>query len=323
MYRQIESNRRKTWLLMFLFVAVLAGIGLVLGWLTGTGSAFLCMGAGLAVMINVAAYFYSDKVTLSASGARHLGQRENEELRRLVENLCIASGLRMPRLCQIDDPAANAFATGRDPEHATLVVTRGLLEKLDRQELEGVVAHELSHIKNHDTRLQTIVVMLIGWLALLGDAVAGSVLGADPTGWVALEGRSFAGLAFGTAPANATGSTSSRRIVPPHPAVWAALLMALVGGQMARLIALAISRKREFVADAEAALLTRYPEALARALEKMYYDTDVLKRASRATAHIYVVNPLPWGWQVGLLARLSATHPPMRDRIAALRGMGA
>lgn len=277
MCRQIDSNKRKTWLLMFSFLTFVALVGLLLGWAMGRILTLLLIALGLAAGMNLFAYYQSDRIVLSSTGAKEIGREANPGLRRLVDNLCIASGLPMPRLYLIDDRAVNALATGRDPQHAAVVVTRGLLDKLEKAEMEGVIAHELSHIKNHDTRLMTILVVLVGWAALLSDRF--------------------------------------RRGQPNRDS--ALLLLGLVPVGAAKAIGLAISRKMDFVADADAALMTRAPEALARALEKIFYDPEVLETAGRATAHLYFVDPLKFQREDGL----SATHPPIEERVAALRAM--
>lgn len=277
MYRQIDSNKRKTSLLMFSVLTLAALVGLLLGWATGMALTLVLIALGLAAGVNLFAYYQSDRIVLSATGAKEIPREANPELHRLVENLCIAAGLPLPRLYLMDDKAVNALSTGRDPQHAAVVVTQGLLDKLEKPELEGVIAHELSHIKNHDTRLMSILVVLVGWAALLSDRFRRSQGSKDPS-------LPLLGLALASA---------------------------------AKVIGLAISRNMDFVADAEAALMTRAPDALARALEKIFYDPEVLETAGRAAAHLYFVDPLKYQWEEGL----SATHPPIEERVAALRGM--
>lgn len=278
MYRQIDSNKRKTWLLMFSVLTLAALVGLMLGWAMGMALTLVLIALGLAAGMNLFAYYRSDRIVLSTTGAKEIRREANPELYRLVENLCIAAGLPMPRLCLIDDKAVNALATGRDPQHAAVVLTQGLLDKLEKPEVEGVIAHELSHIKNHYTRLMSILVVLVGWAAVLSDRFRRGQGSKDPS-------------------------------LP---------LLGLVLVGTAKVIGLAASRNMDFIADAEAALMTRAPDAIAGALERILYDPEMLETAARATAHLYFVDPLKFQWEEGL----SATHPPIEERVAALRGMG-
>lgn len=297
-YRHIEQNRRATWLWMLFFVLLVAGMVEVIALALGLGS-----GPAIATLVVASIYVFisfrfSDRVVLSMSEAREVTREENPDLYHLVENLCIGAGMPVPRIYIIDDTAPNAFATGRDPKHAYIVVTKGLLQKLDKLELEGVLAHELSHIRNYDIRLMTVVVMLVGLVALLADFFlrwtwfgAGSRRGSRGKG----EGAGGAILLL------------------------VALVMAILAPIAAQLIRLAISRRRESLADASGALLTRYPEGLARALEKISQDKEPLEAANKATAHLYIVNPLKdhSSW----LNNLFSTHPPIEERIKALRSM--
>ncbi|MCK5475999.1 MAG: M48 family metallopeptidase [Candidatus Pacebacteria bacterium] len=243
-----------------------------------------------SILMSVGSYWYSDKIVLKMSKARLVEFDDNKELYRLIENLCITAGLPLPKIYIIDDTAPNAFATGRDPEHAVIAVTSGLLQKLNRSELEGVIAHELSHIGNRDILLATVVVVLVGIVALLADFFRYSL-------W-------FGG---GNRDNNRGGGWI----------VIVAILLSILAPFFALLIQLAISRKREFLADADAALLTRYPEGLASALRKISADSEKLEVANRATAHLYFANPFK-GKKV---SKLLMTHPPVEERIASLTGM--
>ena len=297
-YRHIEENRRATWLWMFFFVLLVAAmvevIALALGLGTGPAVATLIV-ASIFVLIS---YRFSDRVVLGMSGAREVAHDKDPDLYHLVENLCIGAGMPVPRIYIIDDTAPNAFATGRDPSHAYIVVTKGLLQKLDKLELEGVLAHELSHIRNYDIRLMTLVVMLVGLVALLAD------LFLRWTWYGAGHRRGNRG--------KGEGAGGAILLV-------VALVMAILAPIAAQLIRFAISRKRESLADASGALLTRYPEGLARALEKISQDKEPLEAANKATAHLYIINPLKdhRSW----LNNLFSTHPPIGERITALRSM--
>jgi heat shock protein HtpX len=236
-------------------------------------------------------YYAGDKVALASSGARLVTEAENPYLVRMVTNLCIASGTPTPKIHVIEDPAINAFATGRDPEHASIAVTRGALEKLENEELEGVLAHELSHVRNYDIRVLTLVVVLVGTVSLLTD--------------FALRGRMFGGRR-----SNNNSEGGVLMIV--------GIVLIVLSPIVAELIKLAVSRRREFLADASGALLTRYPEGLARALEKIGQEAQPMARASSATAHLFFANPFAGK----TFAHFFSTHPPIEKRVAALREMG-
>ncbi len=250
-----------------------------------------------SVLMSVGSYWWSDKIVLAMSGAREIDHDSNRELYHLVENLCITAGLPVPKIYIIDDTAPNAFATGRDPEHAVIAVTAGILQKLNKTELEGVLAHELSHVGNRDILFSTIVVVLVGFITLLADWF-----------WRA----SFFG-----------GRRRSREEGNMGGIIFIiAIILTILAPIVATLMQLAISRKREFLADADGALLTRYPEGLARALEKISADTEPLEVANKATAHMYIVNPLKNnGNGRSWFANLFSTHPPIEERVAALREM--
>jgi heat shock protein HtpX len=242
-------------------------------------------------------YFGSAGVALAVSGAKAVTKEQEPELYRVVENLCIGAGLPMPQVHVIEDGSMNAFATGRDPKHSHVAITRGLLQKLDHQELEGVMAHELSHVGNRDTMLMTTLVVLVGSLALICDlAFRMTLYGAGSRDRYRDRG----------------GNTGAILLV-------VALLLAVVTPVVAKLITMAVSRQREYQADASGALLTRYPEGLASALEKIKGDTDPLDAATKATSHLYFVNPLTD--HASSLNDLFSTHPPIDDRIRILRAM--
>lgn len=301
-YSQIISNKRKTWLFIFLFILFITLMGAVFG---------LSMNEGLvgpmgifgmiAILAGVFGYFFSGNMVMAISSAREIKKQDSPELFRVVENMSIAAGLPQPKVYIIDDSAPNAFAAGRDPKHAMVAITTGLLDKLDRAELEGVIAHEISHIGNYDIRLMSIVAILAGTVALLSD--------------IFLRWTWFGG---GRRRSSDKGSGQLQLIL-----LVVAIVLAILAPFIAAIIKTAISRKREFLADASSAMLTRYPEGLARALEKISKDTEPLEAANKATAHMYIVNPLaeykgtPRGWFSGLFM----THPPTEERIAALRAM--
>jgi heat shock protein HtpX len=252
----------------------------------------------LAVGMTIGSYYYSDKIVLAMSKARPVTKEEFPYLYNVVEGLTIAAGLPPPRCYVIDDTAPNAFATGRNPKNSVIVVTTGLLEKLNRVELEGVVAHEMSHIKNYDVLLQTLTVVMVGVVALLSDWMRRSFW------WGGGRRKSSDGGKGGGAGALV---------------VALGLVMAILSPLIAQLIRFAISRKREFLADANGAMLTRYPPGLASALRKISADREPLEAANKATAHLYIVNPLK---DIrGPINRLFSTHPPIEERIAALEKM--
>jgi heat shock protein HtpX len=297
-YDHIRANKRRTWLLMFLFVVFVAGVVELIALALGGGyiaGIIVLIVAGLFVTFS---YYSASSLVLSISQAKEVKHDDNPDLYHVVENLCIGSGLPMPKIYIIDDTAPNAFATGRDPQHATVVVTSGLLQKLDKLELEGVIAHELSHVKNYDIRLMTLVVVLVGLVALLADFML-----------------RFTWFGAGRRPINRGRGEGMAGAIILIAAIVAVILAPLV----AELLRLAISRGREYLADASGALLTRYPEGLARALEKIDADTEPLEVANKATAHLYIANPLKGheSWANNLFS----THPPIKERIRRLRAM--
>ncbi len=298
-YQQISKNKTESWVLIFSFLIVITLLGFVFGRVY-ENPAIVVFAAGFSIVSALISYYFSDSITLTLSRAKPVDRQSAPELYRVVENLAIAGGLPMPRLYIIDDTAPNAFATGRDPKHAVVCVTTGLLQKLEKTELEGVIAHEFSHIGNYDIRVMTLVVVLVGTLTLLAD-------------WFLRF--SF----FGGRRRNNNGGGQLGLIF-----LIVGIILAILSPIVATLIKLAVSRRREFLADASGVLLTRYPEGLARALEKISKDTEPLEAANKATAHLYIVNPLKahagkdsTGW----FANLFNTHPPIADRIKKLREM--
>jgi heat shock protein HtpX len=295
-YDRIAANRRKTFLLLIGFFIVVAGaataVGIIMGLPPGLAPIVILLIAAFAAF----SYFGSAGVALAVAGAHAVEKTEEPQLYRIVENLCIGAGLPMPKVYVIEDGSMNAFATGRDPQHAAVAVTRGLMNKLDYRELEGVMAHELSHVGNRDTLVMTTIVVLIGVLALLAD------LAFRMTWYGAGSRRSY------------KGKNSGGAIL-----IVVALIAVILSPIVARLIAFAVSRQREYLADASGALLTRYPEGLASALEKIRGDTDPLDAATKATEHLYFVNPLTD--HKSMLNNLFSTHPPIDERIRLLRAM--
>lgn len=307
MYERVRSNVRKTWALVTGFVLLTTLVGWAFGEYTGIGPWGLVGAFVFAVLMTWGSYFNSDKIALRVSKARPAAEGEFLQLHNVVEGLSLAAGLPKPRVYVIEDGAPNAFATGRDPQHAAIAVTTGLLEKMDRNELEGVVAHELSHVKNRDILVMTIAVTLVGVIVLLADWFLRAM-------WWG-GGRRGRGKGAGT------------------PLALLGLVLLVVAPVIAQVLHFAISRRREFLADADAVLLTRYPDGLINALQKLKEDQTVVASASRATAHMWIESPLARaasearrGSGSGTwLNRLFDTHPPLDERIEALRtaGLGA
>lgn len=284
---------------MFLFAVFVTGVVYVFARAFGfTGPSSLGF-VGIALIVtgfmNFFSYFYSDKIVMTISRAKQIKKSDNPTLFRTVENLCIASGLPMPKVYIIDDSAPNAFATGRSPDHSAIAFTTGILDKLDKLELEGVTSHELSHIGNRDTLLMSIVSILVGTIALLADWYMRSL-------W----------WGGGDRDDNNRGSAIFMVL---------ALVLAILAPIIGMLIQLAISRKREFLADASGALMTRHPDGLADALLKISSDQEPLEAANRATAHLYIVNPFKGKQAAAAFANLFNTHPPIEERVKALRAM--
>ena len=297
-YDRIGENRRDTFLLMVIFVALLAGLSIAVGIILGLPVPYAPLLIIPFLIFALFSYYASSGVALAISQAHPVTKEEEPELYRTVENLCIGAGLPMPQIYVIEDSSPNAMATGRDPQHAALAVTRGLLQKMDHLELEGVIAHELSHIGNYDIRLMTVVVVLVGLAALMADfALRLTIFGA------------------GRRPGNRDRDAGAAALIIYGVALVAIILTPIV----AQLLRLAISRQREYLADASGALLTRYPEGLARALEKISADPDPLEVANKATAHLYINDPLRE--HQSFLNSLFSTHPPIEERVRRLRAM--
>jgi heat shock protein HtpX len=302
-YTNQSSNVARTYLLMGLFLAVIVGLGWAVSNYYGN-SAILYVAVIFSLFMNIASYWWSDKIVLSISKARLAKREEFFDFYTVTENLSITAGLPMPKLYVIDDPAPNAFATGRDKNHAVVCATTGLLQKLDRKELEGVIAHELSHIGNRDILLMGAVVVLVGFVSIISH--------------IFLRGMMFGGGRRSND--NEGGAGGALAII--------SVVLIVLSPIIATLIKLAISRRREFLADASGALLTRYPEGLAKALEKIGSYNMPLKAANPATAHLFISNPLPASRQAGSastggssFANLFNTHPPIAERIKILREM--
>ena len=297
LYTHAEANTRKTWLYLtgfFLFVMALGwGMSYVL-----ESYFILIIAVVLALAMSVGSYWYSDKLVLSMTHAKPIEKKDHAELYRIVENLSITAGLPMPRLYIISDPQPNAFATGRNAEHGVVAVTTGMLQRLERAELEGVLAHEMSHIGNRDILISTVVVVLVGVVVLMADF--------------------FFRMAFfgGLGGRSGRGGGQARFIM-----IGVALVFMILAPLAAQVIKSAISRKREFLADASGALLTRYPDGLARALEKIASDPHQLRGANDATAHLYIASPFRGKEKTSWIHKLFMTHPPIQERVAALRGM--
>jgi heat shock protein HtpX len=297
-YDRIGENRRDTFLLLLAFVALLAAMSIAVGIILGLPYPYAPVLILPFLLFALFSYYSSSGVALAISQAHRVTKEEEPELFRTVENLCIGAGLPMPEVYVIEDGSPNAFATGRDPQHAAIAVTRGLLQKMDHLELEGVIAHELSHIGNYDIRLMTVVVVLVGLIALMADFMLRLTL-------------------FG---AGRRGSNRDRNGGAAVLIIYAIALVAVILTPIAaQLIRFAISRQREYLADASGALLTRYPEGLARALEKISADPDPLEVANKATAHLYINDPLRE--HSSFLNSLFSTHPPIEERVRRLRAM--
>jgi len=299
MYEQISRNKWKSAALILFFVAFIFLLTWFFEFLTGWGKGGLVLAVVVSMTMAAVGYYASDKIVLTISRARPATKDEFPYLYNVVEGLAIAAGLPAPRCYVIDDTAPNAFAAGRKPETAVICVTTGILEKLNRVELEGVIAHEMSHIKNFDVRLQTLVVVMAGIVALLSDWMLRSFM------WGG--GRRRGGR-------SRSGSGGAGGIL-----ILVGLVLAVLSPFIATIIQLAVSRKREFLADASGAMLTRYPAGLASALRKISADTEPLEAANKATAHLYIVNPLKN--IKGAVNKLFSTHPPIEERIAALEKM--
>ncbi|MCX6357884.1 MAG: zinc metalloprotease HtpX [Candidatus Aureabacteria bacterium] len=296
MYEQISKNKRNSILLCIAFVLFVGFLGWVFGRLTAFGPAGIVLAVFIAIAWTFGSYYFSDRIVLAISRARPIEKQEYPHLFHAIEGLAIAAGIPAPKVYVIEDSAPNAFATGRNPSHAVVCVTTGLLEKMNRLELEGVIAHELSHVKNYDILFGSLVVVMVGIVALLSD-------------WIL---RSF--LWGGGRRRREEGGGQAQVIL-----LTVGVALAILAPFIAQLVRLAISRKREFLADASGAMITRYPKGLADALRKLDADTEPLEAANKATAHMYIVNPLKE--HGGAVNRMFSTHPPIEERIKALEAM--
>lgn len=294
-YAEIDSNKRKSALLLVFVFAFLIGLGFIFSRATGD-SAYAAVWIAIAISLVSASisYFQGDKIALWSSGARPIAEEENKYVRRLVDNLCITAGIPAPKIYVIDDPAINAFATGRKPGTASIAITTGAIQKLHNEELEAVIAHELSHIRNYDIRFMMLITVLVGAIVIMAN--------------IFLRSRYF----FGGRRDNNGGGGGLAAIF-----LLVGVLFALISPLIAELIKLAVSRRREYLADASGALLNRFPEGLARALEKIRDENRPLLRASDATAHLFFANP----FSGKKFHALFSTHPPIEDRIKKLREM--
>jgi len=293
-YTFASKNIAKTWLLLGLFLVMIIGLGWLFSYYYDSpGILYIAISISLAQ--SVLSYWYSDKIILAITKAKPIEHGQSPELYHILENLCIASGLPQPKFYLLEESQANAFAVGRNPKHAAIVVTRGLLEKLEKPELEGVISHELSHIGNRDSLIMTVVVVLVGIISLLSNLFL-------------RIGR------FGGRKRDNEGEMGGILAL-------IGLVAVILAPLAATLIQLAISRKREFLADASGALLTRYPEGLALALEKISKDNAPLRVANDATAHLFIASPFKGRQAANWVVRLFSTHPPIEERIRALRQM--
>lgn len=292
-HEQSRWNKIKSWMILFLFVILISLLGYVIGLVYGSPIPGFVLAIFGALLYSLIMYFQGDSIILATTGAREVTKKEYPYLFHTIEGLAIAAGIPTPKAYVIDDTALNAFATGRDPEHASITVTTGLLNKMNRQELEGVVAHEMSHIKNFDIRMMMLTAVFVGITILLSDFLLRSFL------W----GRRDRG-------------TSQLTIILIAVGIILAILAPLIG----ELIKLAVNRRREYLADADGALLTRNPAGLASALEKIKNDPDPLvDKANKATAHLFISTP--FRKSRGFVTGLFSTHPPIEERIKLLRNM--
>jgi len=294
LYTHADSNIRKTWIYLSGFLVFIILIGWVISYFLDS-YLILWIAVVYSFLMSFFSYWYSDKIVLAITRAKPIEKKDNPELYRLVENLCITAGLPLPRIYIINEAQPNAFATGRNPKNGVIAVTQGLLQRLERTELEGVIAHELAHIGNKDVLLQTIVVVLTGVIVIATDFF-------------------FRISFYGNRRNNKDNKAATVMF-------FVALVMAVLAPLFANLIKLAISRKREFLADASGALLTRYPEGLARALEKISQDPNPMRIANNSTAHLFIASPFRGSQSQNWLTKLFLTHPPIEERTRALRGI--
>ncbi len=297
-YQNISSNKRDTVLVVMLFMLVISIIGWFVGQYYYEGSGFFMVGMALIFsgISGFFSYYNSDKIVLGVSGARKVEYEDAPDLHNLVDNMSIASGIPKPQVYIIQDSSMNAFATGRDPKHGVICLTTGIIQRLEKRELEGVIAHEMSHIGNYDTRLMSIVSILVGGISLLAD-------------WFTR------GAFYKTGRRSRNGNRGDNGLL----FILGALFL-IISPVVATLIKLAVNRKREYLADSTAALITRYPAGLARALRKISQDRDILEAANSATAHLYISDPVR-GSLGNTVSNLFSTHPPIEERIRRLETM--
>ena len=300
-YKEISSNKWRSVLLIGVFVVLIMAVGYVFGEMLYPDYALYILPAaiGFSLLTSFGSYYWSDSIVLAMNGARPASKHDFPYLVNTVEGLAIAAGLPMPKTYVVDDPSPNAFATGRDPEHAAICATTGLLDKVDRQELEGVLAHEMSHIKNYDIRLAMLAAVLAGTIVFMSH-------------WMTRS------LFWGGGGRRRSSSDSGGGQIQAILMILGLILM-ILAPIFATMLQLAISRKREYLADASGAMLTRNPEGLADALLKISADPEPVQRANGATAHLYIVNPFKGGG--ALMANLFSTHPPTEERVRRLRAM--
>jgi len=296
-YTQADSNTRKTWFLLTGFLVFIIAIGYLFSYLLDD-SAILYIAIFISVFSSFGSYWWSDKIVLSMYRAQPIEHNKNPELYHVVENLCITAGLPLPKIYIIPESQPNAFATGRDKNHAVVAVTQGLLQRLDKTELQGVLAHELSHIGNKDMLLSTVVAVLAGVIAILANF------------FLRIS-------AWGGGRRNSDNENSNVGIIMLILGIFAAILAPIA----ATMVQLAISRKREFLADADGALLTRYPEGLARALEKISADPTPMRITNDATSSLFIDSPYKGKQKINWFVKLFSTHPPIEERIKLLRDM--
>ena len=292
-YKQIASNKRRTVILIVIFIIFILALGFVFSYLFDYGYGGLAIAGFIAIGMALISYYSGDKVALMTAGAKGpISKEQNKYVYNLVENLAITAGIPMPKIYIIQDDSPNAFATGRDPKHASIAITTGAINILKNEELEGVIAHEMSHIKNYDVRLMMVIIICVGIVALLSDFFLR---------WSFFGGRS-------------KSSGQGGMIM-----IFIGLGLMILSPIIAQLIKLSVSRKREYMADASAVLLTRYPEGLAKALEKISANGKPLKRANNATAHLFISEP--FGKKKHMFKKMFSTHPPIEERVKALRSM--
>jgi heat shock protein HtpX len=291
-YDHISQNKRNSLIIVGLFIAMISFLGFIFGEIFDPGYGFSYVGFALVFsgITSFISYYNSDKIVLAISQAKEVPYEANPYLHNLVDNMCIASGLPKPRIYLIEDTAMNAFATGRDPEHSVICFTSGIVVGLEKRELEGVVAHELSHIQNYDIRFMSLVSILVGTVTLLADWFTRGIL---------YGGRSRKSSQIG------------------GPLLILGVILLVLSPLIATLIKMAVSRKREYLADSSAAMMTRYPQGLADALKKLARDKEILEAANGATAHMYISNPL----RGQKFFKLFNTHPPIEERIRRLESM--